>query len=100
MSIKLKDTAGIVPTSNRKIVERSKVDTPNTQIQDCSLFWLDTVYSIKKNGVLKEYYETSLLSGMMRSSKSFPHASYQRANSVYTQRKREHHNLEHYTKFI
>ena len=80
MSIKLKDTAGIVPTSNRKIVEKSKIDIPNTQIQDCSLFWLDTGYS--KNGVLKEYYETSLLSGMMRSSKSFLHASYQRANSV------------------
>ena len=48
MSIKLKDTAGIVPTSNRKIVEKSKIDIPNTQIQDCSLFWLDTGDSIKK----------------------------------------------------
>jgi hypothetical protein len=30
------------PKSNRKIVERGKIDTSNTQIHDFSLSWLDT----------------------------------------------------------
>jgi hypothetical protein len=30
-------TVRTVPKSNRKIVERGKLDTSNTQIQDCSL---------------------------------------------------------------
>ena len=32
---------------NRKIVERNKIDTPNTQIHDFSIFWLGTDTSIK-----------------------------------------------------
>jgi len=31
-----------VPISNRKIVDRGKIDTPNTQIHDRSLSWLGT----------------------------------------------------------
>ena len=31
------NTVGTVPTSNRKIVERDKIDTHNTHIQDHSL---------------------------------------------------------------
>ena len=30
-----------VPKSNRKISDRDKIDTPNTQIHDRSLSWLD-----------------------------------------------------------
>jgi hypothetical protein len=33
---------GAVPKSNREILETGKVDTPNTQIHDRSLSWLDT----------------------------------------------------------
>jgi hypothetical protein len=40
-------TFGTIPKSNIKIVERGKIDTPNTQIHDCSLSWLGTGTSIK-----------------------------------------------------
>jgi hypothetical protein len=32
-------TAGTVPKSNIKILERKKIDTPNTQIHDRSISW-------------------------------------------------------------
>jgi hypothetical protein len=35
-------TARTFPKSNRKIVERRKIDTPNTQIHDCLLSWFGT----------------------------------------------------------
>jgi len=38
---------GTVPKSNRKIVQRDKIDIPNTQIHDRSLLWLGTGTSIK-----------------------------------------------------
>jgi hypothetical protein len=41
-----KNKLNIHSKSNRKIVERDKIDTPNTQIHDCSLFWLGTCNSI------------------------------------------------------
>jgi hypothetical protein len=41
----------IVPKSNRKFVERGKIDTPNTYIHDCSLSWSRTDTSIKSGGV-------------------------------------------------
>jgi hypothetical protein len=40
-----------MPKSNIKIVERGKIDTPNTQIHDCSLSWLSTGTLIKSGGV-------------------------------------------------
>jgi hypothetical protein len=40
----------IPPKSNRKIAERGKIDTPNTQINYCSLFRLGTGTSIKSGG--------------------------------------------------
>jgi hypothetical protein len=40
----------IVPNSNPKIVERSKIDIHRTQIHDCLLLWLGTCISIIKNG--------------------------------------------------
>ena len=46
--------------SNRKIVERGKIDTPNTQILDLSLFWLDTGTSIKSGGVKTSDTGTSI----------------------------------------
>ena len=35
-------TVGTVTESNIKIVERDKIDTPNSQIHDCSFVWLGT----------------------------------------------------------
>lgn len=43
-------TIGTVLQSNRKIVERGKVDISNTQIHDRPLSWLGTVTSIYKCG--------------------------------------------------
>ena len=46
-------TVGPIPKSNIKIVERGKIDNPNTQIHDCSLSWLPlgTCTLIKSGGV-------------------------------------------------
>jgi len=41
-------TVETVLKSNRKIVERGKIDTTNTQRHDRSLSWLGTGTSIKK----------------------------------------------------
>jgi hypothetical protein len=71
-------TVGKIPKSNFKIVERGKIDTPNLQIHDLSLFLLGTVL----------WAQTSPLSEMVRSFKSFQHVcimpipTYNRANSV------------------
>ena len=35
-------SVGTISTSNRKIVERGKIDTLSTHIHDRSLFWLGT----------------------------------------------------------
>ena len=43
-------SVGTFPKSNRKIVERSKVDTPSTHIYDPLLPWLGTGTSIKGGG--------------------------------------------------
>ena len=66
-------TVRTVPTFNRKIV---KIYTPNTEIYDRSLSLVDTV-TIFKSGQVKLVLrsKTSPLSEMMRSYKSFPHAS-------------------------
>jgi hypothetical protein len=40
-------TVGTIPKSDIKIVERSKMDTPNTQMVDGLLSWLDTGTSMK-----------------------------------------------------
>jgi len=43
-------TVRLIPKSNRKIIERGKLDITNTLIHDCSLLWLGTGTSIKKSG--------------------------------------------------
>ena len=51
-------TVGTFPRSNRKIVERGRIDTPNTHIHDLSPLWLclRTDTSSKSNRVkLKPY---------------------------------------------
>jgi len=69
-------TVGTVPKPNRKIPERDIIDTPNTQIHDCSLSWLGTDISIISGGVkLVLLTRTSRESGMTQSCKCFPHAS-------------------------
>ena len=45
-------TARTFPKSNRKMVERSKIYTPNTQIQDCLLSWFGTGTFIKNKAGL------------------------------------------------
>ena len=46
-------TVETIPKSNRKFVDRSKIDAPNIEIQDISLSWLGTYTdtSIKNGGV-------------------------------------------------
>ena len=44
-------TVETVPKPNRKIIERSNIDTLNTQIHDHSLSWLGTDTSIQSGGV-------------------------------------------------
>ena len=41
-------TVGIVLKTNSKIVERVKIDNPNTQIHDCSISWLGTLHFYRK----------------------------------------------------
>jgi len=72
-----------------KIVERDKINTPNTQTHDRSTSWLYTSTSIKSGGVkLVLWTQTSPLSEMRRSCKCFPHVStmttltYNRTSSV------------------
>jgi hypothetical protein len=42
---------GTVPKSNRKIVEKGKIDNLNTPVHDRSLSWLGAYTSIKSGGV-------------------------------------------------
>jgi hypothetical protein len=51
--VKIKNTTivGTIPKFNRQIVERGKTDTSNTQMDDGSLFWLDTGTSMKNSDV-------------------------------------------------
>jgi hypothetical protein len=50
---------GTVPISNRKIIERSKINTPNTQIHDCSVSWL-AAYKEDTEGFLLVKLKSSL----------------------------------------
>ena len=43
-------TVETAPIRNRKIIERGKIDTPNTCLHYCSLSWLDTGTSTKSGG--------------------------------------------------
>ena len=54
-------TVGTVPKYERKIVERGKIDTSNTQMHDCSLSWLDSVqfYQIFPNYMTDTWYTSS-----------------------------------------
>ena len=49
-------TAGTIPKSNRKIVERDKIDTSNTQVHDRSLSWCGTGTLINSGGVNFMYF--------------------------------------------
>ena len=40
-----------MPTFNSKIIERRKLDNPNTQIHDLSLSWLGTGTPLKSGGI-------------------------------------------------
>ena len=76
MKSKKYHTVGTIPKSNIKIVKRGKIDTPNTQIHDWSIFWLGTGTSIKRGGdILVLWAKISPLSEMMLSCKCFPHVS-------------------------
>ena len=47
MKYKKYHTVGTIPKSNTKIVEKDKIDTPNTQTRDRSLWYIS--YSIMKH---------------------------------------------------
>ena len=65
-------TVRTVKKSNRKIVKRYKIDTPNKQIHDISLSWLDTGTSIKSGRIkLVLWAQASTLSEMIRSCYCF-----------------------------
>lgn len=51
MENKIYYTVEIVPEFNRKIVERDKIEAPNTQKHGLSLSWLGTGTLIKSDGV-------------------------------------------------
>jgi len=44
-------TVETFPKSNRKIVERGKIDTSDIEIHDCSLYWLGRGTLIKRGGL-------------------------------------------------
>jgi hypothetical protein len=44
-------TVGTVQSSNRKILERDKINTPNTKIRHRSFSWIGTGTSVKDGGV-------------------------------------------------
>ena len=70
-------SVGTIPTSNIKIVDIGKVDTPNTQIHDFSLSWLDTGTSITSGRVKLVIWTQSFpLSEMMRSCKCCTQSHY------------------------
>ena len=70
MKYKKYHTVTTVTKSNSKMVERGKIDTPNTYIHDDSFFHLCTCISIKSVGFnLVLCVQTSSLSEMMRSCK-------------------------------
>ena len=45
------DIIGTYPESNREIIERDQIGTPNMQIHDRSFYWVSTGTSIKNGGV-------------------------------------------------
>ena len=49
--IEKKNKKKTIPITNRKIVERGKIDTPYAHIDDHSLSWLGTDTLIKSGGV-------------------------------------------------
>jgi hypothetical protein len=51
MKTKKYHTVGTIHKSDIKIVERGKMDTPNTEMHNRSLSWLDTGTSIKNGGL-------------------------------------------------
>ena len=60
MENKIYHTVGTVPKSNRKIVERGKIDTSNVEIHDISLSWSGTGTLIKKNTGIKLVHGLSM----------------------------------------
>jgi len=86
-------TVGTVPKSNRKIVERGKIDTLNTQIYDRSLYWLGTGISIKSGRVkisffrkiswLFEFQWHSIIIFRNQSSQTFPEIQFVRICFVF-----------------
>jgi hypothetical protein len=66
-------TVGTVPKSNRKILERGKIDTPNTHKYDRSQSCLGTGTAINSGGVklVVLAHISPIISDMMKSCKCF-----------------------------
>ena len=83
LKTKKQHTVGTNPKSNIKIVERGKIDTPYTQIHDCSFSSHGTDISIQCDGV-KLVLNASPFSDMMWSFKSFPQMITNYKRNIYT----------------
>jgi len=70
-------TVRTVSKSNRKIAERDKIGTPNSQIRDCFISLFGTSTSIRKSDGVKLVLlvQTSPLSDKFRSCKCVSHVS-------------------------
>ena len=69
-------TVRTVPKSNRKIAERCKIDTPNTQMHDLTLFLLGTGTSVTNGGVILDLLtQAPPLGEIMQLCKWSPHLS-------------------------
>jgi hypothetical protein len=55
MKNKIYHTVGTFPKTKRKIVDRGKIDTPNTQIHDRSLSCLGTIHTSNYDGHISKY---------------------------------------------
>ena len=68
--MKIKNT-GKVLKCNRKILEISKFDTPNTQIHNRPLSWLGTDTSVKSDGVIVVLLAQNLSSCKAQKNENF-----------------------------
>ena len=92
-------TVGTVPKADRKIVDRGKINIPNTHMHVCSLSYLGTGTSIKSGGanlvLWTQTFGISLLSEMMRSCFKTKTLAIQIVRSVCDYISCNHGNLAH-----
>ena len=87
-------TVGPFPKSNRKIVERDKIDTSNTQIHNLSLFWLATGTPMKSCGVkLVLWPQASSIREMMNIMVTYQYSKqFQKYDEIRSRKRRKNWN--------